>query len=53
MGYKEVNKMKRFECIIFHDVDLLPMNLEIQYGCPTLPRHMSAFVNDTEIKKSG
>ncbi|CAB3253124.1 unnamed protein product [Arctia plantaginis] len=53
VGYKEVNKLNKFECIIFHDVDLLPMNLEIQYGCPTLPRHMSAFVNDTEIKKSG
>lgn len=29
-----------FPCLIFHDVDILPLNLGQLYACSSLPRHM-------------
>lgn len=41
VGYVEALKVKRWDCFIFHDVDLLPMNDHNLYHCPrTNPRHM-------------
>uniref|UniRef100_A0A2A4JHQ7 Beta-1,4-N-acetylgalactosaminyltransferase n=1 Tax=Heliothis virescens TaxID=7102 RepID=A0A2A4JHQ7_HELVI len=50
-GFKEMIKFNTFHCAIFHDLDLLPLDENIMYSCPTLPRHMCATVNDTDIKK--
>ncbi|KAF9424596.1 hypothetical protein HW555_000407 [Spodoptera exigua] len=50
-GYKEMIKFNKFFCIIFHDLDLLPLDDNIMYNCPTLPRHMCAYVNDTDIRR--
>ncbi|CAH1639053.1 unnamed protein product [Spodoptera littoralis] len=50
-GYKEMIKFNKFFCVIFHDLDLLPLNENIMYNCPTLPRHMCAHVNDTDIRR--
>ncbi|XP_047992714.1 beta-1,4-galactosyltransferase 4-like [Leguminivora glycinivorella] len=41
-----------WECFIFHDVDLLPLDPGILYTCPKYPRHMSTTVyEDNEIVK--
>jgi len=32
-------------CFIFHDVDLLPENINNIYGCTSCPRHMSTNIN--------
>ncbi|XP_075980765.1 beta-1,4-N-acetylgalactosaminyltransferase bre-4-like [Anticarsia gemmatalis] len=47
-GFKEVQRLHKFQCVVFHDLDLLPGNREILYTCPTLPRHMCSVVDDTE-----
>lgn len=34
-----------FPCLIFHDVDLLPLNIGNIYACSKMPRHMSACID--------
>ncbi|KAL5286916.1 hypothetical protein ACFFRR_008114 [Megaselia abdita] len=41
-----IAKRFNYNCMILHDVDLLPMYLGQLYGCTTLPRHMCAGVSD-------
>lgn len=44
-GFLEINKLDKFDCFIFSDVDLLPENQFNIYTCFELPRHLSANVN--------
>ncbi|XP_045522325.1 beta-1,4-N-acetylgalactosaminyltransferase bre-4-like [Pieris brassicae] len=39
-GFKEVMKLGKWQCVIFHDVDLLPLDDRILYTCPIWPRNM-------------
>lgn len=41
-----ISKQFEFNCMILHDVDLLPMYVGHLYGCTKLPRHMCAAVSD-------
>lgn len=42
VGFSEVTKSDpTAPCFIFHDVDLIPMNLDNMYTCTHRPRHMS------------
>lgn len=42
IGFVEAMKMKRWDCFIFHDVDLIPLNDHNLYTCPGKnPRHMA------------
>jgi hypothetical protein len=43
IGFNEAQLMERFECFIFHDVDLLPENDRNPYTCPEdgKPRQMA------------
>ncbi len=42
----EASKRLPFDCIIFHDVDLVPVAGDpIHYDCPAYPRHLSAQIN--------
>ncbi|CAH8634570.1 unnamed protein product [Schistosoma intercalatum] len=34
-----------FHCAIFHDVDLIPMNNEVDYTCSIYPKHISVSVD--------
>ncbi|KAK2149901.1 hypothetical protein LSH36_432g01021, partial [Paralvinella palmiformis] len=47
VGYTEAIKSGRYDCVIFHDVDLLPENLHNWYGCPQggSVRHMCIAIN--------
>ncbi len=46
IGYKEALKdTDKWDCFIFHDVDLLPEDDRNIYSCPEIPRHMSSAVN--------
>ena len=40
VGYLEAKKLYDFDCLIFHDVDLLPEDLRNFYKCGERPRHM-------------
>ncbi len=47
IGYLESLKLSnnKWECFIFHDVDLLPEDERNIYSCPEIPRHMSSAVS--------
>lgn len=50
IGYVEALKMSDWDCFIFHDVDLLPMDDRNLYTCPDQPRHMSVAVDTMGFK---
>ncbi|XP_055694316.1 beta-1,4-N-acetylgalactosaminyltransferase bre-4 isoform X2 [Lutzomyia longipalpis] len=50
VGFKEASKMANWDCFIFHDVDLLPMDDRNLYVCPDQPRHMSVAVDTFGFK---
>lgn len=45
VGFKEALKLHQWDCFIFHDVDLLPLDDRNLYTCPDQPRHMSVAVD--------
>lgn len=45
VGYLEAKKIKKWDCFIFHDVDLLPMDDRILYTCSKNPRHLAVAVD--------
>ncbi|XP_066936003.1 beta-1,4-N-acetylgalactosaminyltransferase bre-4-like, partial [Clytia hemisphaerica] len=45
IGFDQGLKLFPYQCIIIHDVDLLPENDKIDYGCKTSPTHLSVGVN--------
>lgn len=50
VGYLEAKKIKNWDCFIFHDVDLLPMNDGIPYVCSKNPRHLAVSVDKFDYK---
>ncbi|CAF0951649.1 unnamed protein product [Brachionus calyciflorus] len=44
---------QKWECFMFHDVDLIPEDERIIYSCPEQPRHLSAFVTKFNTIVSG
>lgn len=51
IGFKEALKeTQKWECFVFHDVDLLPEDERNLYSCPETPRHMSSAVNTLNYK---
>uniref|UniRef100_A0A1I8FA35 Glyco_transf_7N domain-containing protein n=1 Tax=Macrostomum lignano TaxID=282301 RepID=A0A1I8FA35_9PLAT len=34
---ESVRQLRRFDCVVFHDVDLLPTNPFVPYNCPAYP----------------
>lgn len=50
VGFLEANKMGNWDCFIFHDVDLIPLDDRNLYRCPEQPRHMSVAVDVFEFK---
>ena len=38
-------KSKDFNCLVFHDVDLLPEDDRILYTCSDQPRHLSVAID--------
>ncbi|XP_050421551.1 beta-1,4-N-acetylgalactosaminyltransferase bre-4-like [Adelges cooleyi] len=45
VGYREITMQSSAGCFIFHDVDLMPENINNIYGCTIYPRHMSTSIN--------
>uniref|UniRef100_A0A182WCN3 Galactosyltransferase N-terminal domain-containing protein n=1 Tax=Anopheles minimus TaxID=112268 RepID=A0A182WCN3_9DIPT len=50
IGFVEAMKQKSWECMVFHDIDLLPMDDRNLYTCPDQPRHMSVAVDTFGFK---
>ena len=45
VGFLEASKREKFDCFIFHDVDLIPMDLCNVYKCGDKPRHLAVAIN--------
>lgn len=53
IGFKEAQKqLNRFQCFIFHDVDLLPEDDGNTYACPEVgkPRQMAFSIDIYDYK---
>ena len=51
IGYKEARKQDNYDCYVFHDVDLLPMEISNYYGCSDHPRKLVVYFNTTRRYK--
>ena len=46
IGFEEALKINpKLNCFIFHDVDILPLNLQQLYICSDLPRHLCSYLD--------
>ncbi|KAJ0174766.1 hypothetical protein K1T71_009874 [Dendrolimus kikuchii] len=47
VGFVESQRLERggWQCFIFHDIDLLPLDTRNLYSCPRQPRHMSVAID--------
>lgn len=50
VGFIEALKLYEWDCFVFHDVDLLPLDDRNLYTCPDQPRHMSVAVDTFGFK---
>lgn len=50
IGFLEAKKLAKFQCFIFHDVDLIPLDDRNLYRCPMQPRHMSVAIDTMQFK---
>lgn len=50
IGFVEALKLYEWDCFVFHDVDLLPMDDRNLYTCPDQPRHLSVAVDTFGFK---
>lgn len=50
VGFLEALKLHQWDCFIFHDVDLIPLDDRNLYRCPEQPRHMSVAVDTMGFK---
>ena len=45
-GFAEATRMKSYDCVIFHDVDMLPEDDRNFYKCVgNSPLHLGAFID--------
>ena len=45
VGYKEAMKYFPYDCLVFHDVDLLLEDDRLLYNCQSSPQHLSVSLN--------
>ncbi|XP_055869006.1 beta-N-acetyl-D-glucosaminide beta-1,4-N-acetylglucosaminyl-transferase-like [Biomphalaria glabrata] len=50
IGFLEAEKLGNFDCYIFHDVDLIPLNDKNLYRCESDPRHYAVAMNKFNFK---
>lgn len=50
IGYAESVKIYDYNCFVFHDVDLIPEDDRIHYGCGEQPRHLSAAIDKFQYR---
>ncbi|KAK8775831.1 hypothetical protein V5799_030829 [Amblyomma americanum] len=45
VGYLEATALYDYQCVVFHDIDLVPADDRNIYTCPQQPRHMSVRID--------
>lgn len=46
VGFRESTMIHDYQCFVFHDVDLVPVDDRNVYTCPEHPRHMSVRIDN-------
>ena len=46
IGFTEALKLEKYDCFIFHDVDLIPENDRNLYYCDDQARHLSSAIDE-------
>ena len=49
-GYLEVRKLFMFDCVVFHDVDMIPEDDRNFYSCMHSPRHITGYINKVNYR---
>ena len=49
-GFLEVLSLGTWDCVLFHDVDLIPEDDRNMYSCPPQPRHLSVAVDELNYR---
>ncbi|KAJ8315778.1 hypothetical protein KUTeg_007928, partial [Tegillarca granosa] len=49
-AFLEAKKLFHFDCVIFHDVDLVPEDDRNVYSCPWQPKHLSVAIDEMNYK---
>ena len=44
-GFKEIMKRDAFDCVVFHDVDMIPEDDRNVYLCQNMPTHLSPLID--------
>ena len=45
IGFIEAMKDDKYDCVVFHDVDLLPEDDRLLYSCIDTPKHLSVAID--------
>ena len=45
IGFIRAMQEHEFDCVVFHDVDLLPEDDRLLYRCTQLPKHLSVAID--------
>lgn len=46
VGFRESTMLHDYQCFVFHDIDLVPVDDRNVYTCPEHPRHMSVRIDE-------
>ena len=52
IGYIEALEFNDFDCVVFHDVDHLAVNVGNYYGCENMPKHFESGWTEVELEVS-
>lgn len=50
VGFKEALKRDRFDCFIFHDVDMVPEDDRNLYSCADMPKHLAIAISNRHYR---
>ena len=47
LGFMFATVKSNYDCIVFHDVDVVPIDDRNMYKCEDAPKHLTAFINNS------
>ena len=53
IGFIEAMKDDDYDCVVFHDVDLLPEDDRLLYRCTDTPKHLSVAIDKYHYRYDG
>lgn len=53
LGFENAVNTTQSSCVVFHDVDVVPVDDRNSYVCGAQPRHLAANINNARYVNSG